>query len=179
MSKINLIEKELVVEVEESMDGGGLLRLLETSSQKSSSPSSINGVVIGSLIGIADENGAPFVSYEGQPEGITLIARTTVEIKKSNVGDEVVLMFEGSDPTKPLIMGLLHQSANQQQTESPIEIEADGKRLTISAKEQIVFRCGEASITLTKAGKVLIKGTYVSSHSTGTHRIKGGSVQIN
>ena len=40
-------------------------------------------------------------------------------------------------------------------------------------------RSPEASITLTRAGKVLIQGSYVSSRSTGVNRIKGGSVQLN
>ena len=66
-------------------------------------------------------------------------------------------------------------------TEQPgqIEVDADGQRVIISAKDQIVLRCGKASITLTQAGKVLIQGSYVLSQSTGTNRIKGGSVDIN
>ena len=47
------------------------------------------------------------------------------------------------------------------------------------AKKQLVLRCGQASITLTEAGKVLIQGSYVSSRSSGINRVKGGSVQIN
>jgi hypothetical protein len=42
-----------------------------------------------------------------------------------------------------------------------------------------VLRCGKASITLTKAGKVLVQGTYVSHRSSGVIRIKGGAVQLN
>jgi uncharacterized protein (DUF2345 family) len=60
-----------------------------------------------------------------------------------------------------------------------VEVDSDGQRLIVSAKEQIVLRCGKASITLTKAGKVLIDGTYVLSRSSGANRIKGGSVQLN
>jgi len=60
-----------------------------------------------------------------------------------------------------------------------VEVDADGERLVVTAKEQIVLRCGKASITLTKAGKVLIQGAYVSSRSSGVNRIKGGSVQLN
>ena len=55
----------------------------------------------------------------------------------------------------------------------------DGDRLILTAHEQIVLRCGEASITLTRAGKVLIKGAYVVSRSTGMNRIQGGVVHIN
>ena len=58
-------------------------------------------------------------------------------------------------------------------------VEADGERLVVDARDQLVLRCGKASITLTKAGKVLIQGTYLSSRSSGVNRIKGGSVQLN
>ena len=34
-------------------------------------------------------------------------------------------------------------------------------------------------LLLAKAGKVLVEGTYVSHHSSGVLRIKGGAVQIN
>jgi hypothetical protein len=49
----------------------------------------------------------------------------------------------------------------------------------VSAKERLVLRCGKASVTLTRAGKVIIEGSYVVSRSTGVNRIKGGSVQLN
>ncbi len=45
--------------------------------------------------------------------------------------------------------------------------------MLVSAKDELVLRCGKASITLTRAGKVLIQGSYVSSRSTGVNRVKG------
>jgi hypothetical protein len=59
------------------------------------------------------------------------------------------------------------------------DVASDGKRMLLSAQEEITLRCGQASITLTKAGKVLLSGDYVLSRSRGVNRIKGGSVQIN
>jgi hypothetical protein len=59
------------------------------------------------------------------------------------------------------------------------DITIDGKTLTFDADEQIVLRCGKASITLTKAGKIIIRGAYLLNRSSGVNRIKGGSVQIN
>lgn len=59
------------------------------------------------------------------------------------------------------------------------ELIIDGQRIDLTAREQITLRCGKASITMTRAGKVIIRGTYVSSKSSGANRIKGGSVQIN
>ena len=55
----------------------------------------------------------------------------------------------------------------------------DGERLVFTAEREIVLRCGNASITLTRAGKVLITGEYVLTRARGVNRIRGGSVQIN
>jgi Domain of unknown function (DUF6484) len=63
---------------------------------------------------------------------------------------------------------------------APLEtIRVDGKRVVIEGQEEIVLTCGESSITLTKAGKILIRGKYLVSRSSGVNRILGGSVQVN
>jgi uncharacterized protein (DUF2345 family) len=51
--------------------------------------------------------------------------------------------------------------------------------LEFTAQKQITLRCGESSITLTAAGKIIIRGKYIVSRSSGVQRIKGGAVQIN
>ena len=61
----------------------------------------------------------------------------------------------------------------------PAPVELNGRRLEFNADEELVLRCGKSSITLTQAGKVLIRGEYLLSRSSGVNRIKGGSVQIN
>lgn len=58
-------------------------------------------------------------------------------------------------------------------------IKVDGKRVVIEGQEEIVLSCGESSITLTRAGKILIRGKYLLSRSSGVNRILGGSVQVN
>jgi hypothetical protein len=59
------------------------------------------------------------------------------------------------------------------------QAEIDGERLELKSEREIVLRCGKASITLTRDGKILIRGTYLLNRSVGTNRIQGGSVQIN
>ena len=97
-------------------------------------------------------------------------------------------MFEGGDPRKPIVMGLLHirhdragkaGSEDHDGAGTEVEVVRDGERLVLSAEEEIVLRCGKASITLTRAGKILIHGAYLLARSSGVHRIQGGSVQIN
>ncbi len=55
----------------------------------------------------------------------------------------------------------------------------DEKKKVIDAPDELVLRCGESSITLTKAGTIKIQGKYLVSRSTGVNRIQGGSVNIN
>lgn len=139
------------------------------------------GVIIGELVGMVDEERTPLICYPGQPGTAALSARTTIDLQGRHIGKQVVLMFEANDPTKPIIMGVLQAAESWPLDQRPaqVEVDADGERMMVSAKEQLVLRCGKASITLTKAGKVLIKGSYVLSRSSGVTRIKGGSVQLN
>ncbi len=58
-------------------------------------------------------------------------------------------------------------------------LQLDGERLVLCAERELVLACGKATITLTRAGKVILAGTYLVSRSSGVNRIKGGSVQIN
>jgi hypothetical protein len=135
-------------------------------------------VIVAELLAIADvgtsvsDDGSCFVVYAKQLGDDALRARSVVDLFAIHIGSKVVLNFENGDPTLPIIIGVLNSPSSMQ-------VEADGARMLVSAKEQITLRCGKASITLTKAGKVLIQGAYVSSRSTGVNRIKGGSVQLN
>lgn len=153
---------------------------LEVESKRAGADSP-GGVTLGVLIGFQDEGRTPLVIFPGQPGDVAIPARTTQDIHGSHIGREVVLLFEGGDLSRPIIVGCMQRGDGSPAPAQPgaVEVDADGERLIISAKEQLVLRCGRASITLTKEGKVLIQGTYVSNRSSGVMRIKGGSVQLN
>ena len=144
-------------------------------------PNAISGVRIGVLVGLKDDGRTPLVVFPGQHGSAAVPARATLDLHGAHIGREVVLMFEDGDAQQPIILGCLPQKDGWPAPDRPgqVEVDADGERLLVTAKEQLVLRCGKATITLTKAGKVLIQGTYVSSRSSGVNRIKGGSVQIN
>ena len=182
MSSLDKVEHDSV-EVAEQQTGAHLLRpLMELQATKPAQPASSPGVITGKLIAIKDEGRTPLVLYPGQPGTAAIGARTVIDLHGQHIGKKVVLMFEGADASRPIVIGVLREgNEGWPLTEQPgqIEVDADGQRVIISAKDQIVLRCGKASITLTQAGKVLIQGSYVLSQSTGTNRIKGGSVDIN
>ena len=149
-----------------------------------------DGMKIGKVMGI-DTNGQILIDFPGNVLG-HLTARLTSSANEklqqgSPIGRDVLLAFEHSDPCRPIIIDTLYslldeiteQSGAVLEIQKPEVVTVDRKRLVFDAQEEIVLRCGEASITLTSAGKVLIKGSYLISRSSGANRIKGGSVQIN
>ncbi|MDE2448833.1 MAG: hypothetical protein KGO22_07685 [Gammaproteobacteria bacterium] len=102
-------------------------------------------------------------------------------------GASAVLVFENGDPTLPIIVGLLQTvtrptgSERNESSDVPqtLEADVDGRRVRITAQDEIVLECGSASITLRRNGRVVVRGTYIESYSDGTNRIKGGQVRIN
>ncbi|PTR08968.1 hypothetical protein C8R32_10447 [Nitrosospira sp. Nsp5] len=173
------VEKTQVAEVE---SGSDLLRpLMKAGPVKAPQSIPQAGIVVGELIGMTNEGRTPLVRYPGQTGTVALLARTMVDLHGPHIGRQVALMFEGADPSRPIIMGVLQEGEGWPRDQKPeqVEVDVDGERMLVTAKEQLVLRCGKASITLTKAGKVMIKGSYVLSRSSGVNRIKGGSVQLN
>lgn len=168
-------------------------------SAKASEPGELRepiwGTRLGWLIG-SDTEGNFLVDYEGNSSG-PLAARRTISLEPKELQDAIatrrraVLLFENGDPRLPLVVGMeqvqsptplldaVLEATTSAPAQQPLEAHVDGKRVVIEGKDEIVLQCGQASITLRRNGKVIIKGTYVESHASGTQRIKGGSVQIN
>jgi hypothetical protein len=136
---------------------------------------------VGVVVGIDDDGFTPLVTYAGMSGAGAIRAHSVVDVHGSHIGRQVVLWFLKSDHV-PVVMGVLRDGTcpgDIEQLPGRVDVTADGKRMTVVAKEQLVLRCGKASITLTNSGKVLIEGAYVSSRSSGLARIRGASVEIN
>jgi len=160
----------------------------------------VDGVVIG-VVAAPNSSREPLVAYSGNQSELPVVAKSTVLIDSTAIGREVALLFEGGDITRPIIMGLIQNEmleevdldADKQSEPKALSVEiglpnteankqeltSDGERIVLQAKKEIVLKCGKSSITMTRAGKVIIRGTYISTRSSGANRIKGGSVQIN
>lgn len=147
----------------------------------------LTAVIIGKVVEFSD-GGEPLVDFSSNPSQFPLLAKSTVKLGPNDLGAEVILLFETGDIRKPIVIGVIQtpktiatktQNLMPGQQRSVASVECDGEKVVVSAEKEIVLRCGEASITLTRAGKIVLKGTYVVSRSSGVNRIKGGSVQIN
>lgn len=165
-------------------------------------------IIIGELAGI-DDIGRPQVIFGDMTTSESLVAMTTQEVTRNHIGRQVALLFANGETKQPVIVGLIHNPLSdilenfsipesRADTDTPFpevseeqaqlaeitrdeeeQVVVDGKRVTIQGAEEITLKCGKASITLTKSGKILIRGTYLSNRSSGVNRIMGGSVQIN
>ena len=143
---------------------------------------SSDSVVIGLVLGIGDDN-RPKVSFLGCDQKAGLMARSTIAVSAADIGKQVALLFESGDWNKPLVIGKVQSpvtsKAPQDREQQSVDVSIDGERLTLTADKEIVLRCGKASVTLTRAGKIIIRGAYLSNRSSGVNKIKGASVQIN
>jgi hypothetical protein len=157
----------------------------------------LRGQRIGRLAGWSAAEGA-LIDYPGNPHG-PIAARALAPLDDHRLEQaaashlEVLLSFDAERSDRPIIVGLIEPRAA---TVTPIaesreipphddahpllrEVTLDGQRVVVEAKDELVLKCGEASITLRRNGRVVIRGAYVETRSRGVNRIKGGSVQIN
>lgn len=132
-------------------------------------------VVVGTIVGMISSAEA-LVEIPRISPAAAMKARTAVSLSEKEVGQQAVLAFEDGDLAKPIILGLIKTAAN---AAGKVTMGADGDKFVVVADREIELRCGEASITLTRAGKVLIKGEYVLTRAKGVNRIKGAAVSIN
>jgi hypothetical protein len=135
-------------------------------------------VVIGQIISVGTD-GVPQVDFPNNPAGGPVPALATARYDDVPPGSAVALLFLDGDPARPLTIGVVtHPDATGGSAGVP-DGERPGDRLTLTAAREIVLQCGRASIVLTRAGKVLVRGAYLSLRSSGMQRITGASVQIN
>lgn len=145
-------------------------------------------LLLGTLVEL-DEQGLPCVraTYKGTTH--RLIATPAVRVTRESLGRQAVIMFAGGSIQSPVLLGFVHSPLDmaleeftgeaEQEASGPMEAEVDGEKTVIEGKQQIVLRCGAASITLTESGKIVLRGEHLVSRSSGVNRILGASIQMN
>ena len=148
--------------------------------------------------------GAWRVDFDGDPHG-PLAARTLVSLDQRALDEAIavrrmaVLLFENGDSRLPIVVGLVSAEPGASllgallapaQASAPapapsaaaapapsVEARVDGKRV-VFARDRAAS--GDASMTLKRDGKLVLRGAYVEWRTgQGVNRIKGGSVKIN
>jgi len=150
----------------------------------------ITGAVVGTVTGF--ERGEVLVSVQNSGK-VRLVARTLAGFDDATLQRaardqaQAVLLFEGGDPSRPLLVGLLRSPtplvdailAEPLPSQQEKVARVDGKRVVIEGREEVVLQCGKASLTLRPDGKVVLRGVEVISQADRVNKIRGGKVQIN
>lgn len=176
-----------------------------TSATESKSMVAPGEIILGTITSI-DALGQPMVDFSLNTVKESITAITTLALTSQHVSRQVALLFNQGELSQPIVIGLIHSPLQaildnfqlEQESDSSIkdktaqnkhvelsghlnteDVCVDGNKITFEAQDEMVFKCGKSSITLTKSGKVLIRGKYLLNRSSGVNRIMGGSVQVN
>jgi hypothetical protein len=135
-----------------------------------------------------NDKGQALVDFPGNQVG-PLEARSVIrDIPRHEAKGRipVLLVFENGDPTLPIIVGEIcdRPFSSTERTvalctgQAP-DVLVDAEKIVFHAQREIVLRCGRSSVAITSDGKIVIRGTEITSRASRTHKIKGGSVRIN
>jgi hypothetical protein len=168
-----------------------LQSLLETTILETAGRSVAQGLLMGQIVQLTHE-GRALVDFDGaaQPVEAASALGDSAVAGVNLVGLPVLLWIDPAS-NSPVILGIVRdrvvadrpasEKHSKRRTTKPeaLQVQVDGERLVLEAKQQIELRCGESSITLRKDGKILIKGADLVSRASRSNRIKGASVEIN
>ncbi len=134
-------------------------------------PETIDGVVIATIVGF--DRDRVIVHSPTHPAAIVVEQSLGRKLGADDLGAEVALSFVGGDPSRPLILDRIARPARF----NPATVHA--RELNFEADRQIILRCGKSSITLTRDGRIVIRGKQLLSRASSTNRIRGGVIQLN
>ena len=124
--------------------------------------------------------GSPVVLGLIQDVAVHNIAPESVDAESNIVSESIV-----AESTDTAITTVDNKASFQMQSldETPDKIaknvRVDTDTLLVQSVREIHLECGESSISMTRAGKIVIKGMEIETRSAGCNRIKGVSVDIN
>ncbi|PTL84324.1 hypothetical protein DAT35_11485 [Vitiosangium sp. GDMCC 1.1324] len=144
------------------------------------------------MVGTAPD-GAVLVDFPGNRVGplparasLSLDAETLARAAAQRQG--AILLFENGDPSLPLLVGLLQVQSSTPLIDAVLErsledvpkvARVDGRQVVIEGRDEVVLRCGKATLTLRRDGQVVLRGVNIRTEADEVQRIKGSKVQIN
>ncbi|GAC19415.1 DUF6484 domain-containing protein [Paraglaciecola arctica] len=141
-------------------------------------------LIIGQFIGL-DEQQRPLITSPCHIKPVVAQAIVTIKDDPLLLSGNNVILFMGGDI--PIIMGFISDTLDpEHQSSSGLlgdvltsSLHVDGKKIILQAQNEVVLKCGKSSLSLSRNGKVTIKGTNITTRSSGANKIKGANVQVN
>ena len=148
----------------------------ERAAAEAPEPGRVEGVVIAELVNLRD--GAPLIRYpeldDVLDEDCCVLASTALALTRDDLGAQLAVVFVGGDPDYPLVLGKLARPM------LPAAVERRRRReLVLEADKKITIRCGRSSISLSRDGRLEIRGQHLLSRAASVNRIRGGVIQLN
>ncbi|WDD92048.1 DUF6484 domain-containing protein [Burkholderia sp. FERM BP-3421] len=112
-----------------------------------------------------------YVDYPGNPAGTPLAALCAAALDAAAVGRQAALLFQQADPLRPIVLGLIRRSVEP--------AGALAGSLAFQSAHDLSLRCGAASLSLSRDGRIVLRGSTIASYATGTQRLRGATVEIN
>ena len=183
---------QLVPHQKSSRMGSAFDALLNRPVGSKDMPVKAEGIAIGTLVDVGIDGSLIQVRIPSLGLG-PLPAMSMVALGPQHIGQSLAVGFEGANAHKPVVLGLMMQTApstllaahtksekfQSDATQSAIHVSQIGRRVVVQANSELELRCGEAVILLSEDGSIQIRGAYITTHATASNRIRGGSVQIN
>lgn len=163
----------------------------------------VAGGRVGWIAGVSDER-EPLVDFMENVAG-PLPALSTFGSSRRELEDAarhrrpVVILFDAFDAARPIVLGFVvppeavdagpnradvdvagcSRNGLRAVTSAPEVARVRGKHVVIEGKEEIVLRCGSATLTLDRNGRIGIRGAEILNEASGVNRVEGGSVELN
>lgn len=155
------------------------------------------GTRIGWVTGLG-VHGRIKVDFDGNRHGpIEARMATLVDAEMLKLAVEqrqkAVLHFEDGDPLRPILLGLIHEPSETPLLDAVLlqplpadkrKVVVDGRpvppeALLLEGRDELILRCGKASLILRRNGQVLLQGTNIQVDAGTLLRLRGGKTQIN
>lgn len=129
------------------------------------------------LLGFADGGAVPLVLRTG--ETTARRAEALLPLHGEHIGRRIALLPLTNADISWLVIGLLADQPVEQSPVSAVDVQTDGQRLTLQARNELTLRCGKSSVKLRADGRVEIRGETIISEAVRANRVRGGSVELN
>src|SRR5262245_52523221 len=129
--------------------------------------SGLDGGVHLAIVERVDDAGTPWIRLpRRRAMAARWVAGVTVDQLRAAQASRTPVVAAMAGKTQVIVLGVLATTPAPPVSEARV----DGKKVLLTGEQEVTLQCGKASITLTSAGKVLIKGEYVLSRSSGVNR---------
>lgn len=138
-----------------------------------------SGPVVGTLLRV-DANGRAWVEFPGSHGEVLArcaVAEQAIPSSQDLPGSAVLLVFEAEDRHRPIITGFVRDRLVPETSAAEQRIRA--AKIVLEGEQELVLSCGQGTLTMTADGRIVIKGTRLTSRASESNKVRGAVVLIN